>query len=87
MHNHEMRLNRLEEAIRPSPEPLHILRVIIDPTAPGDMAVAVIARGDNGEATHLTREPEETKEEMCQRAERAMAWMTCATTSGRGECS
>ena len=74
MHNHETRLNRLEEAIRSAPEPLHILRVIIDPTAPGDTVVAAIARGENREHVRFTREPGESKDALCERARLAMGW-------------
>ncbi len=34
MTNHASGLNKLEQAIGPAQEPMHMLRVIIDPAAP-----------------------------------------------------
>lgn len=57
-----------------APEPIHTLRVIIDPSD-GDMATAVIAWNDDRRSlTTFVREPGETKDELCERAGRAMGW-------------
>jgi hypothetical protein len=58
MSNYANRLDRLEDAIRPTAEPIHILRIIIDPAAPGDGVLEVLARGGDGSRRHFTREPE-----------------------------
>lgn len=74
MSNYANRLDRLEDAIRPAAEPVHILRVIVDPNAPGDRVVSVIARGDNGALTHFARESGESWDALCERARRSMGW-------------
>ena len=74
MSNYANRLDRLEATTRPMAEPIYILRVIIDPNAPGDMAVSVVARGSDGSLTPFTRAPGESKDDLCQRARRAMRW-------------
>lgn len=45
--------------------------MIIDPRATGDRATEVLARGPDG-LVAFRREPGETKEQMCERAELAM---------------
>jgi hypothetical protein len=73
MNTYENRVQRLELAIRPAMEPLHILRVIVDPLAP-DSALCALAVGDDGSRTCFTREPGETKDGLCERARLAMGW-------------
>ncbi len=74
MSNYANRLDRLEDAIRPAAEPIHILRVIIDPAASGDQVVKVLARGENGSLTTFARELDESKDALCKRARVAMGW-------------
>jgi hypothetical protein len=79
--NYASRLHKLEQAIDPPTEAMHILRVIIEPNAAGDVATEVIARSEDGDR-HFMREPGETKDALCERAERAMGW--CSPIDGAG---
>lgn len=74
MSKYQHRLERLEGATSPAVEPMHILHVIVDPDAPGDMAVSVIAVGDDRALTEFVREPGESKDSLCERARLAMGW-------------
>jgi len=74
MNAYENRVQRLEATIRPAAEPIHILRVIIDPTAPGDQVLEVLARGENGSLAAFVREVGESKEALCERARLEMGW-------------
>jgi hypothetical protein len=76
MSNYANRLGRLEDAIRPAVEPIHILRVIIDPFAP-DSALSAIALCGDGSRRYFTREPGESKDALCERARRAMGRPQC----------
>ena len=71
--NYASRLHKLERAIGPPTEVMHILRVIIAPSVAGDVVTEVIARSEDGDK-QFTREPGETKDALCKRAERAMGW-------------
>lgn len=74
MTNFASRLGKLERAIGPALEPVHVLRVIVDPDAPGDRVLEVLARGEAGSLTQFVREPGESEEALCKRAARAMGW-------------
>ena len=74
MSNYANRLERLESAILPTTDPIHILHVILDPLIPGDMVLSAIAVGEDGSHTYFTREPGESKDTLCQRARLAMGW-------------
>ena len=68
------RLDRVEQAIAPGLEPIHILRLIIAPTD-ADMITKVLAWNEDGRSlTTFIREPGESKDALCERAARAMGW-------------
>lgn len=73
MSNQASRLAKLEASIGPPQEKINILHVIVDPRATVDRATEVLARGPDA-LVSFTRKPGETKEQMCERAERAMGW-------------
>jgi len=66
------RIEHLERVVAPAPEAIHILRVVVDPRAPGDRVTGVIARGAEGTLTSVTRLVGETKEQLCERALQAI---------------
>jgi len=73
MRSYTTRLEQLERAVAPAPDAIHILRLIVDPHAPGDRITEVVARGDDGTLSTFQREGE-TNDQLCERAERAMGW-------------
>jgi len=74
MRSYTTRLEQLERAVAPAPDAIHILRPIVDPHAPGDRITEVVARGDDGTPATFPRSPGETKDQLCERAERVMGW-------------
>ena len=70
--NYASRLHKLEKAIGSPPEAMHILRVIIDPSSPGDRALEVLAGGDGGSLTRFAGAPGESRDALCERAELVM---------------
>ena len=79
--NYANRLNKLEQVISPPSEKMHILRLIIAPSAAGDVVTEVIARSRDGDRRFM-RELGETKDALRARAERAMGW--CSPIDGAG---
>ena len=74
MSNYANRIDRLEDAIRPTAESVHILHLIVDPNAPGDRVIEAIAVGDDRSLTTFTRQSGESKDALCRRACRSMGW-------------
>jgi hypothetical protein len=52
----------------------NILRLIVDPDAAGDKIVKAIAMHRDRTTTHFVREPDETRDALCERAAPAMGW-------------
>ena len=73
MRSFTSRVEQLERVVAPARQPINILRVIVDPKAPGDRVTEVIARGD-GIYTKFPRLDGEPSDQLRERAKRTMGW-------------